>query len=206
MIHRTRVSTMVDPLRRLLRRGARSHAANLLKKLHPADVARLLPHLDHDEALDVFALLLAEDPGQAGEVLTELEPSDAVGYLEGRSDEEVARILAEVGPDDAAELVTALPEDVAARVLEQLERKGHEQVEDLLGYPEETAGRIMSPEVFALHEDLTVSDALLRLPWLFAAWIGGVLASQVINNFEGLLGQVLALTAFIPIIVGMGGR
>lgn len=325
---------MVDPLRRLLRRGARTHAANLLSKLHAADVARLLSHLAEDESEQVFVLLLAEDPGRAGEVLSELEPAEAVSYLEGRPDEEVARILAEVGPDDAAEIVTALPEDVAARVLDQLERRGHEQVEDLLAYAEETAGRIMSTEVFALREELTVSDAidalrtsgaedlemvfylyviderghlvgvcslrdlllcapsteleklmssrvisvnvdtdqeevahlvarynylalpvvdhqnklvgiitvddiidiirdeetedillmvgvgedeevltaplwrnaLLRLPWLLAAWIGGVLASQILSHYQGMLSQMVSLAFFIPIINGMGGN
>lgn len=334
-MHRTRIRTLVDPLRRLLRRGARTHAANLLSKLHAADVARLLSHLAEDESEQVFALLLAEDPGRAGEVLSEIEPADAVSYLEGRPDEEVARILAEVGPDDAAEIVTALPEDVAARVLDQLERRGHEQVEDLLGYAEETAGRIMSTEVFALREELTVSDAidalrtsgaedlemvfylyviderghlvgvcslrdlllrdpsteleklmssrvisvnvdtdqeevaqlvarynylalpvvdhqnklvgiitvddiidiireeetedillmagvgedeenvltaplwrnaLLRLPWLLAAWIGGVLASQILSHYQGMLSEMVSLAFFIPIINGMGGN
>lgn len=334
-MHHQRVSLMVQPLRRLLQRGARAHAGNFVSKLHAADVARLLTRLDEDESTDVFGLVLADAPRRAGEVLAELEPSEVARLLLGRPDAEIAKILSEVGADDAADLVTALPEDVAERVLEQLERTGHEEVEGLLGYEEDTAGRIMSPEVFALHEDLTIAEAiealrqsrsedlemafylyvvdadgqlmgvcslrdlllrgaseqlkdvmktrlvavgvdtdqeevanlvarynylalpvvdhenklagmitvddvidimreeetedillmagvgedeeevltatlwrnvLIRLPWLFAAWIGGVMAAQVIEHFEDLLSQMIVLAVFIPIIVGMGGN
>lgn len=52
----------------------------------------------------------------------------------------------------------------------------------------------------------TVSEAKLRFPWLFATWIGGVVASGIVNSFGDLLQQVVALAAFMPIIAGMGGN
>lgn len=52
----------------------------------------------------------------------------------------------------------------------------------------------------------TMDNALTRAPWLFASWIGGVLAAIVISSFEEELQQVLALAAFIPIVMGMGGN
>ena len=52
----------------------------------------------------------------------------------------------------------------------------------------------------------TFSNATTRAPWLFASWIGGVLAAFVITMFEGELQKVLALAAFIPIVMGMGGN
>lgn len=52
----------------------------------------------------------------------------------------------------------------------------------------------------------TIDNALTRAPWLFASWIGGVLAAIVISLFEHELKQVLALAAFIPIVMGMGGN
>ncbi|MBC8316385.1 MAG: magnesium transporter, partial [Desulfobulbaceae bacterium] len=52
----------------------------------------------------------------------------------------------------------------------------------------------------------TVDNALTRAPWLFASWIGGVLAALVITLFEQELRQVIALAAFIPIVMGMGGN
>jgi len=52
----------------------------------------------------------------------------------------------------------------------------------------------------------TWSNAITRAPWLFASWIGGVLAALVITMFERELQTVLALAAFIPIVMGMGGN
>lgn len=52
----------------------------------------------------------------------------------------------------------------------------------------------------------TMDNALTRAPWLFASWIGGIMAAMVISFFEEELQQVLALAAFIPIVMGMGGN
>jgi len=52
----------------------------------------------------------------------------------------------------------------------------------------------------------TMDNALTRAPWLFASWIGGILAAVVISLFEHELQKVLALAAFIPIVMGMGGN
>ncbi|MCK5193641.1 MAG: magnesium transporter [Desulfobulbaceae bacterium] len=52
----------------------------------------------------------------------------------------------------------------------------------------------------------TVDNAITRAPWLFASWVGGVLAALIITFFENELQQVIALAAFIPIVMGMGGN
>jgi magnesium transporter len=52
----------------------------------------------------------------------------------------------------------------------------------------------------------TLDNAITRAPWLFASWIGGVMAVLIINIFENELQQVLALAGFIPIVMGMGGN
>ncbi len=52
----------------------------------------------------------------------------------------------------------------------------------------------------------TFANAMLRAPWLFASWIGGVTAMVIINSFEQELAKVLALASFIPIVMGMGGN
>lgn len=52
----------------------------------------------------------------------------------------------------------------------------------------------------------TKDSAIIRAPWLLASWLGGVIVSLIINNFEQELSQVIALAAFIPVIIGMGGN
>ena len=52
----------------------------------------------------------------------------------------------------------------------------------------------------------TFDNALLRAPWLFASWVGGIMAMIIIGSFEDELAKVLALASFIPIVIGMGGN
>ncbi|OGQ96043.1 MAG: magnesium transporter [Deltaproteobacteria bacterium RIFOXYD12_FULL_57_12] len=52
----------------------------------------------------------------------------------------------------------------------------------------------------------TLANAMTRAPWLFASWLGGILAMVIINSFQGELQKVLALASFIPIVLGMGGN
>jgi magnesium transporter len=49
-------------------------------------------------------------------------------------------------------------------------------------------------------------NARIRLPWLFASWIGGIIAAYIIGVFDDVLQNTLALAAFIPVIIGMGGN
>src|ERR671918_1220741 len=90
-------------------------------------------------------------------------PEEGAKLLTGRSAEEIARLLQEIPSDDAAALMNYLPEELANEVLELMRRRESGQVESLLEYGEQTAGRIMNPSVFALNEDLTVGEAITAL-------------------------------------------
>ena len=160
---RQQTTVLVDPLRKLLRRGATAHAANMLRKLHAADVARLIDLLSDEQKDTVFTLTLREAPGRAADLICELDVPVAVGFLTDLPDAEVASIIAELDPDDAAEIIPAMPEEQAERVLDLMKDSASEPVEGLLSYEEETAGRIMSPEVFALEEHVPVADAIAAL-------------------------------------------
>jgi len=157
------VTVLVDPLRKLLRRGATAHAANMLRKIHAADVARLV-HMLNDEHQDtVFDLMLRESAERAADFICELDLVVAVGFLTDLPDQQVASIIAELDSDDAAELIPAMPEEQAERILALMKDRDSEPIEGLLAYEEETAGRIMSPEVFALGEHLPVAEAIAAL-------------------------------------------
>ncbi|MCH7825286.1 MAG: prolyl oligopeptidase family serine peptidase [Acidobacteria bacterium] len=160
---RQQISVLVDPLRKLLRRGATGNTANMLRKLHAADVARLIYFLNDEQQETVFSLMLREAPGRAADLVCELDVPVAVGFLSDLPDAEVASIIAELDPDDAAEIIPAMPEEQAERVLDLMKDSASEPVEGLLSYEEETAGRIMSPEVFALEEHVPVADAIAAL-------------------------------------------
>ena len=97
------------------------------------------------------------------EALSELEAEISAGLLSDRSAEDIARFLHEIPSDDAAVIIERLPEELSAAVLALIQAKPGGGVGDLLEYAEQTAGRIMNPNVFALGEDLTAGEAITAL-------------------------------------------
>jgi magnesium transporter len=136
---------------------------NLLQKQHPADLAQVFGTLLDNERQAVFSVLLERNPRLAMETVSEMGPEPGALLLATRSAEEIARQLQELPSDDAAALIDYLPEELAHEVLDLMRRRASGQVESLLEYGEQTAGRIMNPSVFALSEDLTVGEAITAL-------------------------------------------
>jgi magnesium transporter len=110
-----------------------------------------------------FNVLVERNPRLAMEALSELGPEAGAALLDDRSPEEIARFVQELESDDAAAVVDYLPDELAAAVLDLMRVKQDTEVENLLEYPEYTAGRIMNPNVFALPEELTVGEAIVEL-------------------------------------------
>jgi magnesium transporter len=158
-----RIDVVLDSVKRLLRIGATANLLNLLQKQHPADLAQIFGSLLGAERQAVFSILVERNPRLAMETISELGPEPGAYLLTGRSAEEIAKLLQELPSDDAAPLIDYLPEDLSNEVLELMRRRESGQVESLLEYGEQTAGRIMNPSVFALGEDLTVGEAITAL-------------------------------------------
>ncbi len=151
---------MASSVRKLLRRGAHAHAIRLVQKLHPGDISQVIQEFNHPDQVRLFALLVKEDRELAAEALTDLGLEQGVALLTALSAHETSRLLQEVETDDRAAFISALPEELADQVLETMRLEESVQVQGLLQYERETAGRIMTPNVFALQEDLSVSEAI----------------------------------------------
>jgi magnesium transporter len=158
----TKTPQLAETVRKLLARGAGPNAFNILHKLHPVDIAELLSELPNYRKA-AFELLIQSDLNLAGEALSELGSARGGELLAGMSAQEISRVLQELDPDDAAEFVGELPPELQEEILGAMRQKDAAEVEDLLKYDEETAGRIMNPNVFSLNEDTTVGDAIARL-------------------------------------------
>ena len=163
MAPQRRIDVVLDSVRRLLRLGATANLQNLLQKQHPADLGQIFGELHDAERAAAFTVLVERQPKLAMESLSELGPERGAALLAGRSAEEIAKLLQEIPSDDAAALVDYLPDELSNEVLELMRRRESGQVESLLDYAEQTAGRIMNPNVFALSEDLTVGEAISAL-------------------------------------------
>jgi magnesium transporter len=163
MAPQRRIDVVLDSVRRLLRIGATANLFNLLQKQHPADLAAVFGDLPERDRKAAFTIVVERSPKLAMEAASELGPEAAAQLLADRPAEEIAKLIQEIPSDDAAALVDYLPEDLSSAVLELMRPKESGQVENLLEYPEKTAGRIMNPNVFALSEELTVGEGITEL-------------------------------------------
>ena len=131
-----------------------------LSELHPADLATIIDQLTPRDRAGVLAAL---DDEAAADAIEEMEPETQVEVLEDLAPERAADILEEMSPDDAADLVADLDQATRDEILALMEHDEAEEVQELLGYPEESAGGIMTTEYIALDENLTAAESIDHL-------------------------------------------
>jgi magnesium transporter len=155
-----KTDVLLDSVTRLLRVGASANVLNLIQKQHPTDVAELLTRLPEHYRRMAFDVLAEHNSRLAMQALSELEPDQGAALLTNRPIEDVVRLLRDLPIDDIAALLESLPAELSAGVRDLLRGPEYAAVGDLLQHREWTAGRIMNPRVFALHEDLTAGEAV----------------------------------------------
>ena len=148
--------------RRLLKRGAISNLTNLIARLHPADIARVIMNLDaSQERRTIFELV--EGVAEQGKVVSELSDEMILELLEERNAADIAWMLRTVPADDAADILGVLPEDLAQNILPLMKAEESQEVANLMAYPKGTAGSIMTTEFFSLPEETIARDAIQQL-------------------------------------------
>ncbi len=157
---RTQVDVTAKSVRDLLERSEEHRLADVLGNLRPGDIANIMMELNEKEQNAVFSILVQHDRHLAAETLKTLGVEPGLDLLNQIPSEEISKVLQELETDSATVFVSALPEENAQEVLEQMDVEESAEVQHLLQYEEETAGRIMTPSVFALSEDLSVSEAI----------------------------------------------
>ena len=326
----TEITLLRDTFRRLLRRHAKTNIIKLIEKTHPADMALIFRYFNDSEQDTIFAMMIPSE--ETVEFLSELDESITVRLIENESHTRITSILEEASSNEQAYLMGLVDEEFAASVIDLLQAEEQEELEEMMAYPEDSAGILMHTDVFTLHEEtqareaiaalqdqaeaemvfylyavdddgrltgvvslrdlvttpsetmledimsknvhavrpetdqeevarivsqynflavpvvdsdeqllgiVTVDDvvdvireeatedflkmvgagedreillksswdnARMRLPWLFASWVGGIFAAVIIGVFDNVLQSTIALAAFIPIIMGMGGN
>ena len=324
------IKILKDTFARLLRRNAHTNLVKLIRKTHPADLAVVFRYFSDEEQAQVFSIMVED--GQAVEFLVELDDTLIANLLENESPERIATVIQESSANDQSYILGTLEDEQAHSVIELLKTEEQEEIEELMGYPEDSAGAMMTTNVFTLYQNTICRDALkslqdqseaemvfylyitddddrlvgvaslralattpadtilknimvkrvhtvrpetdqeevaqivaqynylavpvldeddqllgivtvddvvdvireeatedflqmagagkdreillksswenarARLPWLFASWIGGIFAASIIGTFEHMLESMIALAAFIPVIIGMGGN
>lgn len=144
-----------ERVRTALETNRKSDAVSILLELHPADQAEVFNLLSEEQQ----ALILPKlDVGAAADLLEEMEDEEVLTAVESLTSEQLADVLDEMEPDEAADLLGDLPPAQASEALAQMEDAG--DVIPLLGYPDETAGGLMTTAFLALHRTTTIQQAI----------------------------------------------
>ena len=159
-MHKTpdRQNLMAGTIRRLLQREAWHNIQNVIEKFHPADISLVMRELDAEMRLTLFKQI--KDTTKAAETLSELDIEIAVPLIQALPEVQIGAIFKEMSDDDRAEIIAQLPDEFARQILDQLGTVESQDVETLLSYPEDSAGRIMTTEFFALRDATTATEAI----------------------------------------------
>src|SRR5687768_13533954 len=130
----------------------------LVNTLSPAEIGNLLESLPTGKRTIVWGLV---DPEDDGEVLVHVGDEVRESLLAEMDPDEIIAAVEDLDIDDLADLVEDLPDTVIDEVLKAMDRENRERLEQVLSYPEDTAGRLMNPDVVTVRADTTV-DVVLR--------------------------------------------
>ena len=155
-----RNATLSSTVEQLLEGKKYSTIKDVLITMEPADVAGILEDLGDERIPRIFRLLPKE---QAAETFAELDPELQELLIRGFSDAELRDVIDELYVDDAVDLVEEMPANVVKRILAQADPQMRKQINDLLQYPENSAGSIMTTEYVSLRPSMTVRDAIRRI-------------------------------------------
>ena len=147
-------------LLRMLEDKKYSTLRDILATMNPSDIAAIFDDLENNQIPIVFRLLPKET---AAETFVEMEPEAQELLIRGFSDNELKEVLDELYADDAADLVEEMPANVVKRILKNADPEMRNTINQLLRYPEYSAGSMMTTEYVTLRPTMTVEEAILRI-------------------------------------------
>ena len=128
--------------------------------MNPSDVAELFEEIADERLPRLFRLLPKE---LAAETFVEMQPEQQELLIRGFSDAELRAVVEELYVDDAVDLVEEMPANVVKRILAQADPEMRKDINNLLQYPENSAGSIMTTEYVSLRPQMTVIQAIERI-------------------------------------------
>lgn len=141
----------------LIQQGRYAELREVLHDLPKPDVADILIELPAAEAAVAFRILPRDD---AGEVFSYCPPDEQELLISELGTEASIRIVEGMDPDDRARLIDELPPEVAQRLIASFSPENRREVQAILGYPEESIGRLMTPDYVAVRPEWSIAQAL----------------------------------------------
>ncbi len=134
---------------------------DILIVMYPSDIAQLFSDLEEENRISLLFRLLPKE--LAAETFVEMEPEAQELLIRSFSDNELKEIVDELYVDDAADLVEEMPANVVKRILKQADPEMRRSINQILRYPENSAGSLMTTEYVSLRPNMTVEEAILRI-------------------------------------------
>ena len=131
-----------------------------LYELNPIDVAQVLGEVPEEKLLILYRILPKES---AAEVFAEMDPDEQETLIKGFNDREIREVIEEMYVDDAVDMLEEMPAVVVNKVLRQAAPETRQVINELLKYPEDSAGSIMTTEYMGLKSNMTVDEAFDRI-------------------------------------------
>ena len=133
---------------------------DILVTMNPADIAALFTSLEEQKLPILYRLLPKE---LAAETFVEMEPDQQELLIRGFSDNELKEVIDELYVDDAVDIIEEMPANVVRRILSQADPEMRRSINQILRYPENSAGAWMTTEYVSLRPNMTVEEAILRI-------------------------------------------
>lgn len=154
--------SFIDQIRTDVADGRDSAVQSVLSELHPADIAQVIDRLSEEDSVYVFRLL---DSEESAEVLLNLEEDTREELMRSLTSREIAEdVLEHIDSDDAADVMSELSEEKQREVISLLnDKEQREDLEELLSYPEGTAGALMAKELVKVRTDWSVARAIVEM-------------------------------------------
>ncbi len=152
--------TMENTIRKLLSEKKYATLRDILVTMNPSDIAAVFDELSEDRLPLLYRLLPKE---LAADTFVEMEPEAQELLIRGFSDSELKEVIDELYMDDAVDIVEEMPATVVRRILSQTDPEMRRTINELLRYPENSAGSIMTTEYVSLRPQMTVEEAITRI-------------------------------------------
>ena len=155
------ITILKDTFGRLLRRNAEINLIKLINKTHPADLAIVFRYFNDEEQTQIFNLMSNND--QTIEFLIELDDTLIANLLNIEKPERIVELIQNASANDQSYILGILEEHRSQSVIDLLKSEEQEEIEEIMGYPEDSAGAMMTTDIFTLYQDTTCGESLRAL-------------------------------------------
>ncbi len=152
--------TLTETIKKLLEEKKFSTLRDILTTMMPYDIAAVFEEMQDEKMPILFRLLPKE---LAAETFVEMDEETQEFLIHGFSDSELKEVVDELFVDDAVDLIEEMPANVVKRILRSADKDMRKQINELLKYPEDSAGSIMTTEFISLRPDMTAEMAIKRI-------------------------------------------